>query len=490
MMRTASTRAPHVPLVAFIVVLALVYGYEVFSYHLTIDEELTGWGFFNVNTWLSEGRWTTAALSLLVPTTVTPVVSTALGIGLSGAAWWILCRRTFHLTPIRAAFAAGLAATLPPLALTFSFSTIAIGIGVGNMLLVTVALGMESRRPIRNVAAVLAGAAAIGVYDPFVIGLAAVVLALVLKQPAIRTVLKGGAALVVSLVLARLVGWVLQAITNNPPSEYVSSRVDFAGFLDHPLARLRDGAQNAFHTLTLSSDLFGLHSPWLAIVVTILGVCALAAAFRRGTPIAQVVLRLVALGALASIPVLAEAASPDFVRLRGMIYLPILVVILFWIAGRGIRDLPPLPRRVLGVIVATTTVLAIVGNAVLVNRLFATAETSYSIDQQIAYDIALQKNLEVGSPLTEIPLVVSGQIDWPRTELFRPQETIGLSFFGRPSKDAVRIIAFLRSQGVAVRVATPSEILEGREALADMPPYPSPGWVDVQDGVLLINLSD
>ncbi len=482
-------RHPSAPLVAFVGVLVLAYGFEIFSFNLTLDEELFGAGYLNSGSWVEEGRWAMAALSLLIPSPVTPVVSTAIGVVLSGAAWWLIARRFLLLPAWPAAFAASLAGTVPVVAFIMSFSTIAYGVGVGNLLLFAFVWGLQSRSWMGRAGGALALAAAVGVYDPFAAAGAALVIALVLKHPSLRTVLLGIASLAGALLASRLLGWALLAVTGLTPSEHIVGRVDLAGLAEEPLARTRVAISNVWHTITLSTDLFGLHSPWLAIVVTILGTAAIVGALRAG-PARRRVLRIAALLGLALIPVVVEMLSPDGVRLRAMVYVPVIILVLSWAAGRGIRALPSSRARLFRPIVAVLVVLAIVGSSMISNRLFASAATTYALDQRIAFLISFEKDRFVPNTRTTLPLVVGGTHDWPGTELRFRRETLGASFFSRPSDRSVRIVDFLRSEGIWVRVATPSQTETGRETLEDMPVYPNPGWVTVEDGILLVKFSE
>ena len=66
------------PVAAFVLAVTMTYGFEIFSFHLTLDEELFGeatQGSYAL-LWLAQGRWAMGALTMLVPSPVVPVVST------------------------------------------------------------------------------------------------------------------------------------------------------------------------------------------------------------------------------------------------------------------------------------------------------------------------------------------------------------------------------------------------------------------------------
>jgi hypothetical protein len=94
-------------LLLFVSALGLTYGYEVFSFNLTIDEEVVvGLGTVQYATqWVAQGRWSMGILTLAIPSPVVPAVSTGIGVALSGFAWWMLSRRYLAMTASQSALA-------------------------------------------------------------------------------------------------------------------------------------------------------------------------------------------------------------------------------------------------------------------------------------------------------------------------------------------------------------------------------------------------
>jgi hypothetical protein len=479
------------PLV-IVVGLLVAYGFEIFSFTLTLDEELFAAGVRGVDAWISEGRWSMAMLYLLVPSAIVPAVSTALGVGLMGLALWLIARRHLALGPATAAAAVLLAATVPVLAFLFSFSTIAYGIGVAALLTVVWCWAISSPSWLRGGIGIVAGATAVGIYDSFLAVLAVLSLALIARRARWRPGVFAIAALPAAFLLSRVVAWVVQSLTGVRQEAYVGTFIDLGGLIADPGGRLRRAAGATWNTLTLSEARFGTSSPWLIVVLAALGGLAVLWAVRSSGSARVRGLRLTAIVLIGLVPLGAESLSPSGLNLRSMVYLPFVILVLAAFAARGLGTL----RRgtIRGVAVgglAALMVLAVVGQSTIANRLFASAHASYLLDRQLAFTIG-QDALRLAPEGTRLPLpiVVSGLHGWPDTELLPSRETLGVSFFEKSSAGSVRVISFLQVEGVQVVAPSALQATEGKDDLRDMPAYPEEGWIAVRDGVLLVKLGD
>lgn len=481
------------PIIALASALLITYGYEIFSFHLTMDEEVFG-ELRNIpyaERWIDQGRWAMALLTVLTPSPVVPVVSGGIGILLSGTAWWLLSKYRLGMSDWASAIAAALGGTIPVLAFIFSFSTIALGVGVGNMLIVAFAWAIASDKWVVRAVAPIAGATAIGIYDTFAIAIAALGLALVARRATVMSVGLAIGAVSVSLLLSRVLGLLTSWATGVKLGGYAGNYLDLEGLFSDPVGRLAAAARNVNSVVRLSDERFGLHSPWLAIAIgTILAVSIVSVLLRR-EPWARKSLRTAAVVCVALLPFGAEALAASSVPLRSQLYLPIVVIILAAIAFPAILALPARLGRFAQVAMAALVVLAIVGNATISNRLFASAEMNYDLDRALAFSIGQSKDiLSDGDNTTNVPLVVSGKHAWPDSALTPTRETLGASFFEIGGGSQSRIAAFLRSQGVQVGEPTPQQSVMAWTFLDEMPDYPNPGWIRMEEGVLLVKFGD
>lgn len=484
------TATRYLPVAVLVCALLLCYGYEIFSFNITIDEDSTAEKgvlsrFLGS---IGEGRWAMSVFSLLLPSSVIPVVSTGLAVGLSGASWWLLARKYLDMSSWRASFAASLAGSVPVLAFIFSFSTVAFAIGIANLLLVGFVAGMSSRGWLARCLGVFSAAAAIAVYDSFVIAVAGLALAMVWKQPKAKTALLtlGGAA--VSFVISKAIGLLASAVFQSPQGTYTSQFFDLPGLLANPVAKSIGAFSNVWAVIALSQENFGIHSPWLAVAIVAMALAALVSAIiLPGTGNERALRGLSFIGILV-LPVAAEAVSSHVV-LRSMLYFPALILVLASMAAPGFtaakKALSPALRPGLPWAAAALVVFALLGNAVISNRLFSTAATTYSMDKNLAFDIGQTKDLLLdGDGLIDIPTVVIGVHSWPPGAFTTPKETLGLSMF---SFGEDRTMSFLRTHGIRVHSSSPEQSEAASEIAQELPTYPQPGWVSVHEGVLIVN---
>jgi hypothetical protein len=467
--------------------LLLAYGHELFSFYLTIDEDSmsTVEPVVRALGSVSEGRWGMAVLTLLVPNPVVPVVSTGLGVSLSALAWWILAHRIFELPRWAAALVCAAAGTIPVFAFILSFSAIAFGIGVGNLFVVAFAAGIVSRSWLHRAGAVLAATVAIAIYDSFLVAVAAVALGLAARRPQFSTLGLGISGAVLSILLSRGIGSAASLATGALPSGYIGAFFDLSGAIAQPFTRLKSALSDVWSVVSLSPDLFGLTSNWLAVLVTVVVIAAIGTSFSGTLGWLEQLIRLSATLGLLALPVLAEFVASTVV-LRSMFYLPIVFIALASVAWHGVAGLRVTHMRITRIIVATLIALTVVGNATVTNRLYAVAETTYALDRSLAFTIGQEKDrLLGGDNLKEVPVLVSGLHSWPKGVFTDTRETLGLSAFELGSG---RTAKFLNAHGVLVfEVSSPNEIESATEKLRDMPNYPERGWIALEDGVLILN---
>lgn len=483
-------RTHQLPLVLFVGVLTLTYGFEVFSFNLTLDEELYG-EFDNVSyaaRWLEERRWAMSVLTLMVPSPVVPVVSAGLGVGLSGFAWWLLARRYLLLQPWQAFLACSLAGSLPVLAFMFAFSTIALGIGVGNCLLLVYFQGISAALWRHRFVGVLAGAAAVGIYDSFLVALAALSLAQILRDQKPLSILVAFGAPVLSLLTTRLLAASASMVFGIPSGTYVDRHVSVAPLLNDPLGQLFTATFDAAKVAMLWEGSFGLHSPWLASALTCLTGLAIGSIVTSKVRPSSKLVQLSALSGLLSLPVVTGLFSTA-IPLRSMIYLPIITLILASVSFAW-KPKYELVRHSAFIALNGLVLLSVIGNATISNRLFASAQTAYTLDVQLASLIGLEKDkLSSGDPSVELSLIVSGRPSRPAGVLMVRAETLGASFF-EEDRGSARAAAFLRMHGIEVRTPTLEQADEARSELAEMPKYPEDGWVRLSGEKLLVKFGE
>lgn len=477
------------PLWLFVSSLVITYGYAVFSFSLTIDQDSSGalgryprfLGSFG------EGRWAMSFLTLLLPNPVAPVVSIGIAVAASGVAWWLISRKYLGLTSWQTAVAASLAGTVPTLAFMFSFSTVAFAIGIGNLLVLGFLAGLSSHSWMLRILGLIAGTTAVGIYDTFLLCLVAVAVAYIWKRGTWSSVLFGLGGVGLSFGLSKLAGAIGAKLVHSAVSPYIGNFFDLPGFIEHPVVRAKRAVINVWSTISLSREWFGLSSPWLAVAVILLIIGAVASVFIMSGTVKQHLIRAMALTALVAAPFVAEAIAVA-IPLRSMIYLPMIILVLAGMYMGGaprFRLVRPILRATPQSLVALVIILAVLGNASISNRLFAAAATTYALDRDLAFQIGQEKDaLSSGNNLADLPTVVVGLHNWPQGTFTQQRETLGGSLFNLAP---TRTVAFLVAHGVLVHLANPDQTSLISSYAQNLPKYPQPGWVSLQDGILVLN---
>ncbi len=475
--------------IALLIVVLFAHGYEIFNLHLTIDEELH----LDMRRrdiarlWLAQGRWGMGLLSALLPSTVVPVVSTALGVGLLALSLWLTVR-AFGADRSESVCAVSVAITVPVLPFTLSFATFAYGIGFASLAAAGFILVIRRATRTAHLAfAALLAAFAISVYQPMIFVLAALVVVdlcrtdLELRD---KTRLRGVLTLVGALVLYLLIDQMVRRVLLADMTQYVDSFIDLKGLLAHPRDRIARATRNTWSVFHVASDLFVLHSPWLELFMWVaLLACAKSLTAAKGASRSAPLITAVLLLAL---PTLADMVSTYSVPLRSHVYLPFIVALVGTIAfmnsGAGLR-----------LSLYALTLLAVVGNSDVTNRLYAAGNFAYERDRFFAHDIMREIEKVVGvdkSSLKELRLEVVGIKSWLDSPLAPKREALGASFFEWGGVSRSRTSAFLRDLGFDIRDASDTEIVPVVPIAIDMPSWPLDGWVRHERNLLIVKLGE
>jgi hypothetical protein len=475
--------SPGVAVGTIVFCVLLAYGFQLFSFHLTIDSEIhadyTGW----IRAWATQGRWAMGALSFFVPSAIVPTVSPAIGLGFTALAWWRLLREVYARSRFETTLAIVVALTFPILAFTITFYTLAYGIGIASYAVYLFARSLRQRGIASLGLGCLAGAFAIAIYQTFIFELAMVSLVELASVPASNWQPRATRTLL-SLFLALLAYWVIDYLVRlwmDVPLTYVSGFVDLHGFFAHPLERLATSARLMLGVLWLESDRFGLHSPWNAVLLAVIGAGGVLAFARRQTNWVTIGAALLLLGT----PIFADAVAAGGAPFRSSFYINFLLCLLL---AMGLRHQPS-PLKIFATICAA---LAIIGNTSIVNRLNQSADTAYRLDEKLAFEI--YKNVQAlqttDSNYELHDLFLVGDHSWAESRIMPIRETIGASFYQWDAGNPYRVAAFLRLAGVPVVAASPQEMRAEYQTALSMNQYPKPGWIRLDGKVLIVKFSD
>lgn len=476
------------PAVIFQVLLCIAlftYGFELFGFHLTIDEEIHADYVGAIPRWLDQGRWSMAALSFFVPSTVVPTVSPMLGVALSMVGWWLLVAKVLELGDDKSLWAVALAITVPTYAFSVTFSTLAYGLGVANLCLAAFAYYTVKREIRSLLLASLFGAIAIGIYQTYLFALIPVALVLVYRQPEVTQgpIAKYAfAALIGAMIAYFTIDYMARSLFGSN-LEYVGQFIDIEGFINDPVARIGRSVVNTAAIVYLDARRFGLHSPALLVTCAVALLALLSS--HRGQPLKAWLVGIALLAGVLLTPIVADAISSGGAPMRSVVYYPVIICLLVALAlhrtGASFR-----------IAIYVVTIFAVIGNATIVNRLFGASEIAYEFDKGLARDVLLETRRQnlVSSDYQILQIEVVGSKAWPESRIMPRRETFGASFFEWDAGNRYRVAAFLRLAGVTTVGA--GDDLRAKVASKGimMPSWPNAGWVAQEQGVTIIKFSD
>lgn len=501
--RTSARRAegilalPGVLFAAVGLTLVVAYGNEIFNLHLTIDEEY----FANApmwRAWLGDGRWGMALLSgLLMPRSVSPVVSSVIGV-LGVAAALHVFVSTWMTSRIARYAVVVFAGVFPALPYLFTFSTLSYGAGAGAL---AAAVAFRTLvRPgtvYRYIAVVGLYSFAVAVYQPllfaFVVMTMVYVAAALLRgepvRPLLVLLLQTAACAVGAVAVYLLVLRLARLATGVALSAYVSGQVDVAGFLADPWTRLSDSAGFVVSQLSAAPELFHGNARYVGPLLVLCLLALLAStAVRHGAAHGVLVVALVAGGLL--FLTLVESATRAESDLRTLVHLPFLAA---GIVGLGFQALLRMdPSRWSVAALAVAVGAATLGLVTDMNRLFFSTEILFERDFYLASRVD-EELVRLGAPDPQVPLnfVLIGnrrQVEGPATPT---RETIGTSFFewdgGNPGRSAV----FIRTvTGRDLRPVAPELAARVAAESVFMPVWPAEGGLRVEGDTAVLKLSE
>lgn len=476
---------PFVPFAFLLCVLLLAYGYEIFGFHLTIDEELHADYIGYIPLWISQGRWGMGVLSAFIPSTVVPVVSPMLGVTITSLAWWHILSKTFDISRLNASLAVAVGITIPVLTFSITFSTLAYGIGFANLSLAVFSNQLVKGGKNWIYIGSLAGAFAISIYQTFIFSIFTICLFAVYMEGTVSwksTGKKVFCLIAGALIIYVSTDWLIRTVLNSNLL-YVGGFLDIAGFFNSPIDRLARSANTVMNIIMLSAEKFGLHSPWLAITLlfSVLGCffCVTRSAWRAST------IRLFAIFSALALPIIADAIATGGAPLRSGVYYSALVAffIAFGLSTTG---------HIFKFFFIFSAGAAIIGNSVIDNRLFSASAIAYEFDRNIANEVIFEANKLFSRMNNTQPLKIDiiGSKIFNEHPLMPKKETFGASYFEWDGGNKYRVAAFLRLSGLNVSAATNDEsAIISRTAVA-MPAWPTPGWIDIDHGVLILKFGN
>ncbi len=474
-----------------VAILAVTYGFELFNYHLTIDDELTLY-LDQPGIWVAQDRWVMHLITrLLLPYPFVPVVPLAVGL-VTLTAGAIVIARTWGVAEGRALLlVTGLIVTTPTLAFPLAFSSLAPGIGIG-FLCVAGSLVAFTRGGVAGlIIAALFAALPLGIHQSFALVLLAAYVVLLTTEP-LATASKrwrrvGEAALVgVAAATAHLgAATVTRWITGIPKGTYVDFFLQPGALVDQPRLVIGRIARTLWNAYRGDSSLFGVWVIALPVLVIVAVGVVIATAVRRGPrPFADRIWLAGGAVAVLGVPFVGGLITRGVIAPRFLIALPIalggLVAVALRHENHGLRGMLTLVTGLCILQFAVSTNALALASHLTVEEDFATANAIITRVEAAALDVPNSGLIEIIGSRPRASLDAAPTVG-----------TIGRSIFEQDSGSRGRIQALLTILGLDGYTLIPSYKRGPLVALAQaMPSFPAEGSVVVSNGVLLVKLSD
>ncbi len=473
----------------------LTYGFAIFSFTLTIDQEFAALAPKPALSWLAQGRWGTYLLNtLLLPHPIMPVLPTTIFV-VALAASYVLTSITWRWPPCAAHYAgAPFAIALPVLVHIVAFTNLAYAVALGY-LFGALAVHLAARRGTwPAIAAVVSATLAVSIYQPLLMFPFVSFLVLsALRLPedgavrAFKSVLTFAGMLAVSLVLYYAV-WRFLLAWMNLEASYVDGFFQLEALFSSPVPILKQMLAFAGSILSGSSEVF-LEEKRKIIGITMILAMALAAwsAWRRTRTAIDFASIILLLATAVSANLLLAVISLGSLPYRTLVGTPIGVAGLVFFAMS--RRNPLALRWTLGFLCT----LCMVGFASAANRVLYAHFLAGMADRDLGNRV-IERLTSVGAySQNQCPAVeFVGAHSIPASRLFIKVNgsTLGASFFEWDFGNPERILYFLGSMGYCVRAASGQQRSMLPDRVREMPSWPDPDSVRLIDGLAVVKFSD
>ncbi len=466
----------------------LVYGFEMFHFTLSIDEEVhtflsDAWG-----SWIAQGRWGMALITAVLPRiSALPFISTLLFCAGLAIAATLIAPLVTRDGPERAFFAALLVVS-PVWPHLVEFNSLSFGIGIGMVAtaLAVIALYRSGRRSL--VVSALLLAFAIAVYQAFSLAFLVVALLSAASMPRtesektpsrtlwsraarIGVVLAGGAA------LYAIVNATAQRVVH--ADRYIDVFINWRDFLV-------DFRSASSRTLgVIGRILGGTHRMYLGwgLGFQVLGVAGLVGLgidvvrAREAQPAGRAA-TVAAFVAAALVAVVPQIVGAGYAPLRTLIAVPLLFAA---VATRSLRiSWVRWPQW------ALLGFTAMAGAWISVSLFYSDA-IARKRDELTAALLAERIDQVARPPFAgRIPFVMVGYLAPPENPPVRRVEVFGTSFFEHDFGNPFRVAYYMRIVGFPYLDPQPiTAIIANVHEVEAMPSWPAPGSVAVVDGKLV-----
>lgn len=467
------------------------YGFELFNFNLTIDEEVYAFSYGPNPGWIGQGRWGMYILNkIFLPYSSVPVVPLFLALAFHLFSILLILDGWEVKSTLDRALIGMINITFPTIAYAYTFSTFNYGIGFGFLCIGLSIYQFKKHRGWIKFLAVIPAAFAVGIYQGFILALLAVLLVdiISLGLNSKKLMAKDLLNIFVIVVGALLTYFIAQKLviylSRIDKSEYLLNYIhpgSLFGNLKYILNQIWSTIQNVYLG---KKSIYSINIPMLGVLSITLLVGFVIGLIRSHISLVNKIMISFFLVVLIVLPFSIDFLSGGNVPIRVYVALPI-VVSGFGMLGLGNN------LKVYKFLVTIIACFCFLQFFVSTNHLFTSSYLSLQEDRLLAAQL-IDKIQEEKASGVEAPkyLEIIGYITRPETELMPKIETFGSSFFEWDQGNIHRVLLFLQTVGYDDLSALPGERRAEFIPLGEvMPQWPDKGSVKVIGDTVLVKFS-
>lgn len=481
-------------LVSILIVAALAaYGFELFNFNITPDEEIHATYLGHIRTWILQGRWGMYLLNkFVIPYTVVPFVPLFIGLLFYIMAVLLFLKSWKIVSGLEQIVFGTISITFPVVTFMYTFSTINYGVGIGLFLIALSTWIYSTSSGWHRLLALFPAALAIAIYQGFtLVSIAAFLIYIILDVIRSNKVVVNN-ILVIALVnmAALMVYFLMQKIFmlsmgSNLMGSYVGNFFSWEVFLN--LSELYQTVRKVIFELVLpvylgDKSIYALSAGAFGGLLFI-SMLNLFFNFRRHR--LSIINRLFVVFLSFSL-LIVPFAGAFFVRVTLMRFL-----IAAPLAASGFIMISMLgSHRGYKVLVALLASYCVLQFSLVSNHLFAASHLALQADRILAANLMDRINdaqIQAGAKKVRFIEIV-GYYDAQETQLIPKRETFGVSFFELGQGNNERIAAFLQTLRMDGLSPLPDNQRDDKffDFVNAMPEWPLEGSVKIFRGNIVV----
>ncbi|MFA0056412.1 glucosyltransferase domain-containing protein [Vibrio echinoideorum] len=479
--------------------LCLIYfGWEIFNFNLSIDEELHSFGMGGWQAWLKQGRWGMSLLVFLLPEhfSVVPFLPTFTFSLLTSVAL-IRLVNILKLSDVQKLLFIVSFLSTPIWAHIVQFGTLSWGVGIGFLMTtISIELFLKKEGGYYKILSAMLLAFSVSIYQGLVV-FQFILLFFIISRDHISCIesRNGGFKIsfiydwiklflfVVFSILIYVVISKLTLVLANYELAYISSFIDINALLHEPLPILNRGFDNyvsyfnGSHAIYLSLGVLPIILFWSGVAGGVLSLflknnCKL---------IIYLIVLVLAFSLSSALLVLVSAGS---VPARSLVYIPIVIGL--------VSTLTVVLVGKYNQVIYILTALTILGSAYINISLFYSDQIERDRDKILATRLMVEfDSILKNDPRDKYQLVIIGSSQSENSGISKKIEVFGSSFFGHDGGNIVRIHAYFNYLGEnRFSRAYLSEYTTSIEKINDIPVWPKSGSVFLHDDIVVVKLGE